>query len=157
MVHDVMPPTLRDLIRESDAFKALMKTRPSLPGHLQYGNPWMLWAKTVRNTWVNPHFPTYDLAWKTAVEMMRDHDEIVDVSLISKRVLFAPPRTLLPLVREYNMLGFDWCGRCRRPTKFRMSTSRHHAIRKYAAVTDEDPSRCYFCGQRKISNIYTNR
>jgi DNA-directed RNA polymerase subunit RPC12/RpoP len=155
-VGNVMPPTLRELLR-NDTFRQFMKTRPRLPEHLLTGDPWMVWAKTTRNTWINPRFATYDLAWKQSVAMMRDVDEYADISLISRRVLMPPPAYLLPLMNEYEMLGFEWCGRCRRPTKFKLSTSRHHAVRGFPTVTEDDPVRCYYCGQRQVSNIYPKR
>lgn len=148
---------MRELIRENPDFKQFMKTRPTLPTHLKSGNPWMIWAKTVRNTWVNPMFPNYDTVWANAVAMMRDTDEYADVSVISRRVLFGPPKVLLPWLLELELDGFTWCGRCRRPTEFRMSTSRHHAVRKFPTVTEDAPVRCYFCGQRKVTNIYPKR
>lgn len=150
----ITPPTIRDLLQEPE-FRAFMKKRPVLPEHLQTGNPWRVWLKTVRNTWIQREFPTYDDAWSQVVAAVRQPEEYADAALVSKRVLYAPPATLALYLDEATWKNMTWCGRCRRPTRWLYTPSgKHHAVRNYPVITYEDAHRCYYCGQRKTSNIY---
>jgi hypothetical protein len=151
----VNPPTLRTLI-EDPMFRTYMKKVPSLPRGLRHGNPWAVWVLLKSGKWRGGKFHTYQESWPVVVKALRS-STVEDVSLVSLRWPFNPPEQYLRAHPGFktsntyvidNVGGFDWCYRCRRPTEF-LFCMRHHALRKAAAITNEDPYRCFYCGVRR--------
>lgn len=162
------PPNMRSLL-EDPVFRAYMKTIPPAHNANTHGQPWQVWVRTDRGTWMTKRFDTYRDAWPVFVRYMKDNP---DASLTSRRVFYGPPgewykvkvrRT--PTVADpqpYRIesrwrqtfhwdIGLEWCGRCRRPTYWVPLSSTHHALRNAPAVTTEDNVRCVYCGIRWIA------
>jgi hypothetical protein len=142
----LVAPSMRDLLLEP-LFEQYMKRRPRLPLTAQHGSPWRILARRTiddeRTRWAIREHSSYDSAYRQLVELAQG-DVYDDVTLISKRRLFQPP---MNYVWER---PFDWCGRCRRPTLFRLSYDKHPGVHtKGAAVSLDDPVRCVLCGVRR--------
>lgn len=163
----ITPPTMRELL-DDPAYRSYVRKVPFIPTNLRHGDPWQLWVRTVRGTWKTGQFPTYADAWRSTVQRVKRDPDAADVALVSKRVFYAPPgvwedykvrvkqegkkprievrsRWVTTLTWD---IGLDWCGRCRRPSRFMPLSERHHAIRKMAVMSPEDNLRCMFCGIR---------
>jgi len=167
----IKPPTMRELL-DDPVYRAYAKKVPPIPQTLRHGNPWQLWVRTVRGTWKTGQFPTYADAWKVLVRQVKDSTEAADVCLVSKRVFFAPPgewEDYKVRVREEGKpprievrsrwvttfawdAGMEWCGRCRRPTRFMPLSERHHAIRKMGVFSPDSNERCMYCGIRRVAS-----
>lgn len=146
------PPSIQELIRIPE-FRAMMKKRPFLPPHMQHGTPFRLWALTVDDRWLTKQYATYDEAWAVAVPRIKDTDKYADVCITVKPLL--TPRTItIEHAMKPLYLGWEWCGRCRRPTMFRAFPPSHHALRLQPLLTDDDPFRCYYCGIRRAMGEY---
>lgn len=170
-------PTMRGLM-EDDQFRRYMKVVPRLPVNLRTGNPWQLWVNRSGN-WGTTLRPTYADAWKVFVHHYKaGREDHRDVSLVSRRVFFAPPgewyRVKMKVGRRptpdnsatwqwklewrwrqtffWEGHEFAWCGRCRRPTYWQPLNGDHHALRRSPAMTTEDNYRCNICGIRYIAN-----
>lgn len=165
------PPTLRELL-DMPAFRSYMRKPPPLPAPLRHGNPWQVWVRTTRGTWKTGQFPTYAQAWMTTARKVRKDPDTSDVSLVSRRVFYAPPgewesykvrvkgkgevkphietrwRWLTTI--EWDA-GLDWCGRCRRPSRFMPLHEGHHALRRAPVIAPDDNLRCMFCGIRWVA------
>lgn len=162
-------PTIRSLM-EDDQFRAYMKRPPRLPRNLRTGNPYQIWVNR-NGAWGTAFKPTYEEAWRVFVHHYKagkqDHR---DVTLVSRRVFFAPPGEWYRVkIRDARATGgwklewrwrqtffwegheFAWCGRCRRPTYWQPLSENHHALRKSPAVAEEDNYRCHICGIRYIA------
>lgn len=162
-------PTIYELL-DDPVYRRYMKTVPRLIPTLADGNPWQVWALTKDDRWKGGQFPTYGDAWKVLVKAVRNHTA-KDVAIVSRRQFFDPPgqwqdytakvqtsQGVQEVVKErwvqtFNWdIGFHWCGRCRRPTRFMHATQQsHHALRRAIALSDEDTRRCLYCGIRQVA------
>lgn len=80
-------------------------------------------------------------AWQKASELLKRGD-IMDVSIFAKNRITPTPAILdQRLTRPHE----DWCGRCRRPSVFRVYRTSHPALR-HAPVVIADTRRCFYCG-----------
>jgi hypothetical protein len=140
-----MPPTLSELLNDP-VFRMYYTRVPRLPENLQWGQPWMVWAVTHDHKWGRRLYCDYREAWAKVVELYKDTDRIHDVCIVSRRMMFPPPRRALwrPSIHA-------WCSRCRRPSEFRQRSPQHHALRDQPVLTDDAPRRCYYCGIRKTA------
>lgn len=145
-----MPPTLRELLTDP-VFRLYYTRVPRLPENLAWGEPWTVWAVTQNNKWGKRQFSDYREAWAKVTELYKQ-EKFLDVAIVSRRVLFAPPE------RANWRHGLAWCSRCRRPTEFRIRSTDHHALRGMEIVApnamfnhDEEKRRCYYCGIRKVA------
>jgi hypothetical protein len=164
MIRVVIKPPKLAVLLEDPAFRRYMKTLPSLPDNLSFGKPWAVIALKTSGKWMMGKFPTYGQAWNMTCRLVRD-TEIEDVSLVSRRRLFAPPTRpeeyrvrnvktgrIETRVRRVPVLAhliehpYAWCVRCRRPSSFEQFT-RHHAIPRNVPL-DDGAIRCVFCGMR---------
>lgn len=169
-------PTMTTLM-DDPQFRQYMKRPPRLPANLRTGNPYQIWVNR-SGIWGTTLRPNYTEAWRVFVhhykQAKQDHR---DVTLVSRRVFFAPPgewyRVKVKVNRrptpddkstwQYKLEWrwrqtffwegheFAWCGRCRRPTFWQPLSENHHALRKAPAFTDEDNYRCHICGIRYIA------
>lgn len=163
------PPSIRELL-DDPVFRAYMKTVPPDIHANSYGDPWQVWVRTDRGTWLTNRFDHYRSAWPVFVKQMKTNP---DASLTSRRVFYAPPgewykvkvrkqrrptpadpRTSVVVIEErwrqtfHWDIGLDWCGRCRRPTYWQPLFETHHALRRQPAVTTDENIRCIYCGIR---------
>lgn len=167
-------PTMRTLMDDPE-FRRYMKSVPRLPRNLRTGDPWQIWVNR-EGKWGTTLRPTYADAWRVFVHHYRAEDHR-DVSLVSRRVFFAPPgewyRVKVKVARRptpdnkvtwqwrlewrwrqtffWEGHEFAWCGRCRRPTYWQPLNELHHALRKAPALAFEDNYRCNICGIRYIA------
>lgn len=136
-----MPATMRDLLKDP-AYRKYVMTVPRPHPLLVHGDPWQVWVRTVEGRWRTGLFADYKAAWATVVQKVRDTAGTADVTLTSRRVMFAPPA------------GYDtkdWCPRCRRPSHWAPLSEHHHALKGQIAL-DMDYAlnrRCMFCGIRR--------
>lgn len=127
-------------------FRMYYCRRLTLPDSLQWGEPWQLWAVNHDGQWGMRMYADYGEAWGKLTKIYKDPDRFRDVTLVSRRVLHAPPPKLV-----WNAARYPWCSRCRRPSEFRERSPQHHALRLQPVLTDDEPRRCYYCGMRKIA------
>jgi hypothetical protein len=147
-----------------------MKVTPRLPINLRTGNPYQIWVNR-SGSWGTTLRPTYADAWRVFVHHFKQSkDDHRDVTLVSRRVFFAPPGEWYRVkIREpratsgwklewrWRQLFFweetdlHWCGRCRRPVFWAPLYDRHHALRKSPAIAEEDNVRCNICGIRYVA------
>lgn len=176
-------PTMRTLM-EDPQFRAYMKTVPHLPRNLRTGNPWQLWVRQHGGIWGTAFRPTYADAWRVFVHHYKaSKEDHRDVSLVSRRVFFAPPGEWYRVKMKANRRPtpdnsatwqwklewrwrqtffweereLAWCGRCRRPTYWQPLNEAHHALRKAPALAQEDNFRCNICGIRYIANPHIDQ
>lgn len=140
-------PSMSELLSD-EIYRAYMRKRPRLPESAQFGEPWRILAQRVTDDetprWALANMSTYDDAYRRMQKLLAQPKKWADVTIISKRRFFSPP------------VGFewdpklDWCGRCRRPTMFKVMWRRHPALRDAPVVQySEDLHRCIFCGVRQ--------
>jgi hypothetical protein len=168
-------PSMRSLM-EDPLFRQYMKKPPRLPMNLRTGNPYQLWVRRENGNWGTTLRPTYADAWRVFLHHYKAGDR--DVTLMSRRVFFAPPGewyrvkirldkarvspstgevTTHRLEWRWRQLFFwddtdlHWCGRCRRPVYWQPLYEGHHAIRRMVAFTEEDNYRCNICGIRYVA------
>lgn len=141
----VHPPTMRVLL-EDDTFAKYMRRVPRLPDNLlhTYGNPpWLLWAEFEDGTWKRARVAEYRDAYSKMKRLLKN-TKVRDVSLVSRRMMFAPPMDF-----NWQSRKFPWCARCRRPSMFRFAL-KHHAI-EIVDYTFDEPYRCYYCSIRQVA------
>ena len=83
---------------------------------------------------------TFKEAWEKAKPLLSD-PRFHDVSIFIRNRITPAPSIAELLCRPAE----DWCGRCRRPSIFRVYHTSHPALRD-APVIVEEQRRCYFCG-----------
>lgn len=83
---------------------------------------------------------TFKEAWLKAKPLLSD-ERFRDVSIYIRNRVTVPP----PLAHELCTPAEDWCGRCRRPSIFRVYPHTHPALRSVPVIV-EGQRRCYFCG-----------
>ena len=164
-------------LMEDPLFRQYMKITPRLPSALRTGNPYQLWVDR-GGKWGTTLRSSYADAWKVFVHHYKaSRDDHRDVTLVSRRVFFAPPgewyrvKTKVPrrptpdnkqnwqwkLDWRWRQLFFwddtdlHWCGRCRRPVFWLPLFESHHALRKAPAIAEDDNIRCNICGIRWIA------
>lgn len=106
-------------------------------------NPWQVVALKNDGKWANGFRPTFKQAF-LAVKKLHHTGEYQDFSIIARNRIFATPRVLADRLCDAAS-GEEWCGRCRRPTRFRYYGRSHHALR-HAPVVVVGRTRCFFCG-----------
>lgn len=169
-------PTPMRALMDDPIFRAYMKQIPSLPPALRTGDPWQVWVHRGEGRWGTALRSTYRDAWTTFLHHYRADDHR-DVTLVSRRVFYAPPgewyKVKVRIKRRptpdnpatsqfrvenrwrqtfyWDAVDLHWCGRCRRPTYWMPLFADHHALRKYPAVSDEDNYRCIVCGIRWVA------
>lgn len=84
--------------------------------------------------------PTFKEAWLKTRSLL-DDDRFQDACIFIRNRITPPPALSEILCTPAE----DWCGRCRRPSIFRVYHTTHPALRD-APVIVEDQRRCYFCG-----------
>jgi hypothetical protein len=156
-----LPPTLRQLL-EDPIYRKMFTTppRPSFCQTVAGARPWVVYRRTTGETaegdavtrWTGALCVDYPTAFRCARDALRalDGDELAysDVALVSRSVLYGPPRGFQWFSYPGGHLMY-WCGRCRRPSNFRYRP-KHHALRNAPALV-RDPAeakRCYYCGMR---------
>lgn len=141
----VHPPTMKVLL-EDDTFNKFMRRVPKLPANLlhTYGNPpWLIWAEFENGTWKKKGVGEYADAYRLMRKLVKS-SKVRDVSLVSRRMMFAPPMDF-----NWQHRKFPWCARCRRPSMFRFNL-QHRAI-EIQDYTFDEPYRCYYCGIRQAA------
>lgn len=142
-------PTLPSLLKDEDYaqyFKRNTKTFPSTDP-----NRWQLMALTKEGKWRGGFRTDFRAAWD-ATKKLWHTDEYADIAIICRNRIFATPHALAETLCSP---GQEWCGRCRRPTEFRVYYQTHHAL-KHAPVIVPGLRRCYYCGisQDALQNTY---
>lgn len=140
----VVPPTLLELL-EDETYERYFSRLPLLYGD-PGPTPWRLMARRhendQRSSWAIKDYAGYGDARRRALRLVGS-GQYRDVSVVSRRTFFRPP-----LDFRWDDRRWSWCGRCRRPTRFR--EMRGHPALRGAAVVDHDLiSRCYYCGIRE--------
>lgn len=138
MMYDMMTPTtLSDLLSNED-YRTYFKRspRPFASSTPQYGVVAIShdgrYGKVLR--------PTFREAWDKAKLLFAD-DRIRDVSIFTRNRIVPPPIFAADIMRPAE----DWCGRCRRPSLFRIYAKSHPALRDLPIVV-AGVRRCYYCG-----------
>lgn len=163
-----LPPNLR-LLLEDPVYRSMFTTAPrpvycqTVPG----ARPWAVYARTtietaegdVETRWVGRLCPTYRDAFEAVKRALRAEDSTGDgdatwryddIALVSRSVLYPPPPGFYWTMEYPGGHRMGWCGRCRRPSNFRIRP-RHHALKKAVALTNDEPRRCYYCGMREAA------
>lgn len=104
-------------------------------------NRWQIVALTHDGKWRNGFRPDFRAAWE-ATKKLHQSGEYADIAIVARNRVFSTPKLL---AEELCAPGQEWCGRCRRPTEFRVYLRTHHAL-KHAPVIVPGLSRCYYCG-----------
>lgn len=142
----LIPPTWGELM-EDPLYKSWVRRVPRLPENVAQGMPWMIIARRTLEspgtTWALKKMPAYGDAYRRVRSMLSTH-EFEDIAIVSRRMLFRPPRGF-----SWNTNRFSWCGRCRRPSLFRYAP-KHFALRDAPALAEVDINRCYYCGAREV-------
>lgn len=148
MMRLLVPPTWLELM-EDEVYSSYVRKRPRLPENIQHGDPWLIVARRFEEIpgarWATKLMDDYAEAYKRVRRLLQD-GQWEDVSIVSRRKLFKPPVGF-----TWNTNKFQWCGRCRRPTLFRVC-SKHHALPILKTMDLEPEHRCYFCGVRHEFN-----
>lgn len=149
MMRLLVPPSWLELL-EDDVWSSYVRKRPRLPENIQHGSPWLIVARRFEEMpgarWATKLMPEYVDAYKKVHRLLRS-GQWEDVSIVSRRKLFKPPVGF-----TWNANKFQWCGRCRRPTLFRVC-SQHHALPFLKQIPEAEPDyRCYYCGVRHEFN-----
>lgn len=146
-------PTLRELLRD-EMYRDYFMTPAKLPATLlrEGATPWRVWVKTGVDsgvTWRKKDFPRYKAARDFVLEQVLPRERIVDAALSCKPKGFAAPMAFLDQEVQWELQGWRWCWRCRRPVTFGVY-HRHHAVPGYSALASE-ALRCPICGIREIA------
>jgi hypothetical protein len=139
------PPELRMLLQDQ-YFKQMMRRRPRIPSNLtrpELSPPWQVWVLTTTERWRKGEFHSYDDAFRVMREKLRD-EGTMDVALVSKRFLMAPP-----IGFKWQWKKYPWCPRCRRPSVFKLSYG--HRNLRGVQLSDDEPMRCFYCGIRQAA------
>ena len=131
-----LPQLLSDE-RYRDYFKRTTKTFNSP------GDRWQVVAIRPDGKYGTCMRPTFREAWVKTRELLATNN-FEDVSIVSRNRVFATP----VWAPEMMDIMDDWCGRCRRPTRF-WRYGRSHPALKHAPCIVEDVRRCYYCGISK--------
>lgn len=141
----ITPITLRTLLSH-DLYKEYFK-RPPKP-FMSSTPQWTVVAISREGKYGKVSRETFPEAFQKAKELLKRPD-IRDVSIFCKNRIAPVP----VFADELMAPADDWCGRCRRPSVFRLYGKHHPALRD-APVIVEGMRRCYFCG---ISLEYVSR
>jgi hypothetical protein len=165
-------PTIRDLM-DDPAFRSYMKRNPPQHHANATGEPWQLWLRTPEGRWKTKTYAEYREVWPVFVRAFRDPEMAADVTITSRRIMYAPPgenyrvkvrkkrrptpddKSTTQVVAETRWrqtffwdIGLEWCGRCRRPVHWQPLHAGHHAIKRQPAMTPDENLRCIICGIR---------
>lgn len=154
----MIPPNLSELLAEP-RYRQYLKKIPT-PTPCTSGFPWQVWAVRRSGKWGSRLCETYQDAYRATLDLYRSHS-FQDICITSRSRIFPEPgkwvvkgfgkdahRVFVPTLRFWSP-QFEWCGRCRRPTRFRYCPEGHRALRDAPILTSDDPYRCYYCGARR--------
>lgn len=132
-----MPTTLRSLLSIEQYREYFKRTpRPYVASTPQFGIVAIShegkYGKVLRSSFAE--------AWTKAKELM-DRRDIADVSIFTRNRINPEPAFAYKIMSPAE----DWCGRCRRPSLFRIYTHTHPALRDVPVIVPE-VRRCYYCG-----------
>ncbi|QSL99588.1 hypothetical protein [Mycobacterium phage Maco2] len=113
-------------------------------------NKWQIVAVTHEGKWRNGFRPDFRTSWE-ATKKLWHSGEYADIAIIARNRVFSTPHAL---AEELCAPGQEWCGRCRRPTEFRLYLKTHHAL-KHAPVIVPGLMRCYYCGISREAALNT--
>lgn len=104
------------------------------------------WARGLRATFAEA---------TTLYDEIMDTERFRDASIVSRGVVYPWPHEDVWDVSERSWSKrakyswapdpHSWCGRCRRPTVYRMCPDGHPALRGFPVITP-NVRRCHFCG-----------
>lgn len=131
------PTPLRSLLQD-EAYKAYFRhmAPPFASSTPQFG----IIVVTKEGKYGKTSRDTFKLAWGKAWSLL-ENPKVADVSIYTRNRIHPAP----PIAAELCKPAEDWCGRCRRPSIFRVYGTSHPALRD-APVIVEGQRRCYFCG-----------
>lgn len=133
----IVPATLSDLLSNEDYRDYFKKSpRPFRSSTPQFG----IVGISHDNRYGMVLRPTFKEAWEKSKLLLAD-PRIRDVSLFARNRIVPPPIFAFDLMKPAE----DWCGRCRRPSIFRIYGSYHPAL-KHCPVVVPEVRRCYYCG-----------
>ncbi|QGJ96837.1 hypothetical protein PBI_CLEO_50 [Gordonia phage Cleo] len=135
------PQTLQELIRIPE-YRAYFRIPPKVHPS-STSTPWAVVGIAKDGRYGKVHREDFKSAFVTAKKLFQ-REEIRDICIFPKNTISPVPDIALTLVEP----GFDWCGRCRRPSLFQRYSALHPAM-KDAPVIEENQVRCYFCGIRQ--------
>lgn len=137
------PTTLHSLLDDAqylDYFSRYVKLHPTPAMQPR----WLIMAQANDGTWKRGLKESFISARRTA-EKLLGTPEIRDLSIIARPKIFKEPSWMARLTEP----GDEWCGRCRRPSRFiEYNGTRHPAIPTASLIVD-NMNRCYFCGLRE--------
>jgi hypothetical protein len=137
------PPTLKELLADP-VYRKYFLTQPNLPhAATLLDNPWFVFAQQYDGKWLGRPLSNYARCITMMKTLYSARDDIRDVSIVSRRVMFGPPDNFSWHART-DWQADGWCSRCRRPTLFRKDAGLH-ALRQ-SPVIQPGVRRCYFCG-----------
>ncbi|UVK59625.1 hypothetical protein SEA_SURVIVORS_52 [Gordonia phage Survivors] len=142
------PQTLQELIRIPE-YRAFYAKPPTLLPSTS-PTPWAVVGIAYDGRYGKVQREDFKSAFATAKKLFH-REEIRDICVFPKNTLTPVPDIALTLVEP----GFDWCGRCRRPSIFQRYPTTHPAL-KDAPVVEENQVRCYFCGIRQSYMMGSN-
>lgn len=139
--------TLRELLKDSN-YKKWFLTKPV--HHSEFGAPvdgkWRVWAQEeAGGRWSRKNVTTYAAGVRLISKLLKRGWH--DMSLTSGVWQSRPPVVSSGGKRRYLAIvprGHEWCGYCRRPTRF-IYFKQHHAL-PWAPLSKEP--RCTVCGMR---------
>lgn len=101
-------------------------------------------AQTHDRTWKRGLRESFIAARRTAENLLTQPD-IRDLSIIARPKVFREPQWMHRLMEP----GEQWCGRCRRPSRFIEYNGDRHPAMPSAMGIVQGVNRCYFCGIRE--------
>ncbi|AMS03625.1 hypothetical protein BJD66_gp56 [Gordonia phage Emalyn] len=141
----ITPITLRDLLSYEE-YKAYFKRAPR--PFMSSTPQWAIVAISHEGKYGKVFRDSFPEAFKKGKEILARED-IRDISIFCKNRIAPVPDFASHIMSPAE----DWCGRCRRPSIFKLYGKTHPALRD-APVIVEHMRRCYFCG---ISLEYVSR
>lgn len=145
-----MYPTLRELLHD-ELYREYFDTPAKLPATLLRpgATPWRVWVRRGEGIWGKRDFPRYKHAREFITKKVLPRSDVEDAALSCKPKGFGAPLSMLDQEVQWELQGWRWCFRCRRPVEFGVY-HRHHAIPGYGAL-GSDSLRCPICGIREAA------
>lgn len=156
------PTTLEELLGDR-SFRLYFRDvyEPAL--RVEGSQPWMVMAEKHSGKFARGLRPTFREACELYDKILED-EQYRDASVISRGIVYPFPTESKIVTRAgkletvhvplYDWSGSEhsWCGRCRRPTVYRMYADGHPALRGWATVVVPNVKRCHFCGLQEGFN-----
>ena len=133
----ITPITLRSLLSHEE-YKEYFRRAPT--PYRSSTPQWAVVAISHEGKYGKITRPTFKEAFVKGKELLQ-RDDIRDISIFCRNRIAPVPI----FANELMTPADDWCGRCRRPSHFRIYGRTHPALRD-APVIVSDVRRCYFCG-----------